>query len=49
MGRESEGGSWIFKDDQIDGMRRRKHYLAIFEYDNSDSEKSLQGMLFKPR
>lgn len=49
VGRESEGEGWIFKDDQIDGMRRRKRYLAIFEYDNSDSEKSLQGLLFKPR
>jgi tetratricopeptide (TPR) repeat protein len=50
VGRESEDeGGWVFKDDQIDGMLRRKHYLAIFEYDNSDSEKSLQGLLFKPR
>lgn len=49
VGRESEGEGWIFKDDQIDAMRRRRRYLAIFEYDNSDSEKSLQGIIFKPR
>jgi tetratricopeptide (TPR) repeat protein len=49
VGRESEGEGWVFKDDQIDALRRRQLYLAIFEFDNSDSEKSLQGILFKPR
>ncbi|MBU1109314.1 MAG: hypothetical protein KKB51_21725 [Candidatus Riflebacteria bacterium] len=49
VGRESEGEGWLFKDDQIDSMRRRNRYLAIFEYDNSDSEKSIQGALFTPR
>lgn len=49
VGRENEEEGWIFKDDQIDALRRRQRYLAIFEYDNSDSEKSLQGMLFKIR
>mgnify|MGYP002348460221 CR=1 FL=1 len=49
VGRESEGEGWVFKDDQIDAMRRRQRYLAIFEFDNSDSEKSVQGIVFKPR
>ncbi|PKL50433.1 MAG: hypothetical protein CVV42_02765 [Candidatus Riflebacteria bacterium HGW-Riflebacteria-2] len=49
VGRESEGEGWVFKDDQIDAMRRRQRYLVIFEFDNSDGDKSLQGMLFKPR
>mgnify|MGYP001283924099 CR=1 FL=1 len=49
VGRESEGEGWVFKDDQIDAIRRRQRYLVIFEFDNSDSDKSLQGMLFKPR
>ncbi len=49
VGRESEGEGWVFKDDQIDAMRRRQRYLAIFEFDNSDSEKSVQGITFKPR
>ncbi len=48
VGRESEGEGWIFKDEQIDLMKRRKSYLAVFEYDNSDSEKSLQGAIFQP-
>jgi tetratricopeptide (TPR) repeat protein len=48
VGREKEGQGWIFKDKQIDALRRRHQYLAVFEFDNSDSEKSLQGVLFKP-
>lgn len=46
VGRE-DGGYWHFKDDQLNNIRPRKNYLAIFEYDNSDSEKSTQGTLFK--
>lgn len=48
VGRENEQEGWIFKDDQVDLVRRRKNYLAVFEYDNSDSEKSLQGIIFRP-
>lgn len=48
VGRENEGEGWIFKEEQIDQMKRGKSYLAVFEYDNSDSEKSLQGTLFQP-
>lgn len=48
VGRENEGEGWIFKDEQIDLMKRRKSYLAVFEFDNSDSEKSIQGALFQP-
>lgn len=48
VGRESDEEGWVFKDDQIDQMRRRNKYLAIIEYDNSDGEKSIQGMLFQP-
>lgn len=46
VGRE-ENGKWFFKDDQIDSIKNRNRYLVIFEYDNSDSEKSIQGALFK--
>jgi len=50
VGREdSENGTWVFKDEEIDRLRRKNQYLAIFEYDNSDSEKSLQGVIFQPR
>lgn len=44
VGRE-EDGQWNFKDEKIDEMRRRNKYLIIFEYDNSDSEKSIQGII----
>lgn len=46
VGRE-ENGKWYFKDEQIDSIRNRNRYLVIFEYDNSDSDKSIQGALFK--
>jgi hypothetical protein len=48
VGRENEKEGWIFKDEQIDALKARDRYLAVFEYDNSDSEKSIQGLLFKP-
>lgn len=49
VGREDgESGKWVFKDAEIDKLRRKNRYLAIFEYDNSDSEKSLQGIIFQP-
>jgi len=48
VGRENEQEGWIFKDDQVDKIKRRKNYLAVFEYDNSDSEKSLQGVILRP-
>lgn len=48
VGREEEGKGWLFKGEDIDEMRRGGRYLAIFEYANSDSEKSLQGILFEP-
>jgi hypothetical protein len=48
VGRENENEGWIFKDEQIDGLKKRTQYLAVFEYDNSDSEKSIQGMIFTP-
>lgn len=47
VGREDDG-KWYFKDEQIDLMKRSNKYLAIFEYDNSDSEKSIQGCIFQP-
>lgn len=47
VGREIEGEGWAFKDDVIDALERRKHYLAVIEYDNSDNEKSIQGILFR--
>lgn len=47
VGRETEGEGWVFKDDVIDALERRKQYLAVIEYDNSDNEKSIQGILFK--
>ena len=46
VGRE-EDSKWYFKDEQIDSIRNRNRYLVIFEYDNSDSDKSIQGALFK--
>lgn len=48
VGRENEKEGWIFKDELIDGLRRGQRYLAVFEFDNSDSEKSIQGVLFSP-
>ena len=48
VGRENEKEGWIFKDDVIDSFKPGKRYLAVFEYDNSDSEKSVQGVIFKP-
>ena len=45
VGRE-EDGKWYFKDDQLDAVKKRNHYLVIFEYDNSDSEKSIQGYIY---
>ncbi len=50
VGREdSEKGGWLFKDTEIDNLKRRNRYLAIFAYDNSDSEKSIQGIIFQPQ
>ena len=46
VGRE-ESGEWEFKDERINSFRRNNQYLIIIEYDNSDSEKSIQGILFK--
>lgn len=46
VGREEEGKGWLFKGEEINELRRKTRYLAIFEYANSDSEKSMQGMLF---
>ena len=45
VGRE-EDGLWYFKDEQLDSIKNRTHYLVIFEHDNSDSEKSIQGYIF---
>jgi hypothetical protein len=48
VGRENESEGWIFKNEAIDALKLRQRYLAVFEFDNSDSEKSVQGVLFKP-
>lgn len=48
VGRENESEGWIFKNEAIDALRSGQRYLAVFEFDNSDSEKSVQGVLFKP-
>ena len=45
VGREEEG-KWHFKDDQLDSIKNKNLYLIILEYDNSDSEKSIQGYLY---
>ena len=45
VGREEEG-KWIFKDNQLDSIKNRNYYLVIFEYDNSDSDKSIQGYIY---
>ena len=45
VGRE-EDGKWFFKDEQLDSIKNRAHYLVIFEHDNSDSEKSIQGYIY---
>ena len=45
VGRE-EDGKWRFKDEQLDAVKNKKLYLIIMEFDNSDSEKSIQGYLF---
>lgn len=45
VGREEEG-KWHFKDDQLDTIKNKKLYLILLEYDNSDSEKSIQGYLY---
>lgn len=46
VGREEEGKGWIFKNKEIDAMEKHKRYLLIFEYDNSDSVKNVQGVIF---
>jgi ribosomal protein L22 len=46
VGRE-EDNKWHFKDEQLDVIKNKKHYLVIFEFDNSDSEKSIQGYLYE--
>lgn len=48
VGREEEGKGWLFKGEDIDELKRGGRYLAVFEFDNSESEKSLQGILFQP-
>jgi hypothetical protein len=49
VGREdAEQNGWVFKDAELDLMKRKNRYLVIFEYDNSDSEKSVQGIIFQP-
>ncbi|HOT27398.1 MAG TPA: hypothetical protein PLU72_04345 [Candidatus Ozemobacteraceae bacterium] len=48
VGREEEGKGWVFKGEDIDELRRGGRYLAIFEYADSDSAKSIQGILFEP-
>lgn len=48
VGRENEKEGWIFKDAEIDSIKARNRYLAVFEFDNSESEKSIQGVLFTP-
>ena len=45
VGRE-EDGKWVFKDNQLDNIKNRNFYLVIFEYDNSDSDKSIQGYIY---
>ena len=45
VGREEEG-KWVFKDNQLDSIKSRNYYLVIFEYDNSDSDKSIQGYIY---
>jgi hypothetical protein len=47
VGREEEKRGWMFKNGEIDEMQRRRDYLLIFEYDNSDSEKSIQGVVYR--
>ncbi len=44
VGRE-ENGKWYYKDEQLNSIKNRNNYLAILEFDNSDSEKSIQGYL----
>lgn len=46
VGRE-EDGKWVFKDERIDAMKHNEKYLLVVEYDNSDSEKSIQGIVYK--
>ena len=46
VGRE-EDGKWVFKDERIDAMKHNERYLLVVEYDNSDSEKSIQGIVYK--
>jgi hypothetical protein len=51
VGKEEEGKGWVFRGSDIDELLRRDLFLAIFEYTDSDSEKSHQGALlrFSPR
>ncbi|MFZ2956784.1 MAG: hypothetical protein WA705_07845 [Candidatus Ozemobacteraceae bacterium] len=46
VGREEEGKGWLFKGEDIDEPKRHSRYLAVFEFANSDSDKSIQGLLF---
>jgi tetratricopeptide (TPR) repeat protein len=46
VGKES-GNTWEFKDEKLDQLKRKNNYLLVIEYDNSDSEKSIQGILIE--
>jgi tetratricopeptide (TPR) repeat protein len=46
VGKES-GNNWEFKDEKLDQLKRKNNYLLVIEYDNSDSEKSIQGILLE--
>ena len=45
VGRE-DNDKLVFKDERIDALKKGEQYLIVIEYDNSDSEKSIQGVLF---
>ena len=48
VGREEEEKGWIFKSPEISDMKRGNRYLAVFEFSNSDNDKSIQGVLLDP-
>ncbi|MBF0542982.1 MAG: hypothetical protein HQM08_01045 [Candidatus Riflebacteria bacterium] len=48
VGREEEKLGWIFKGPEIDVLQKENAYLAVFEFANSDSDKSNCGVIFQP-
>ncbi|MBF0408050.1 MAG: hypothetical protein HQM10_11885 [Candidatus Riflebacteria bacterium] len=48
VGKEEERIGWVFNSEEVDALQKGNTYLAVFEFANSDSEKSTCGIIFRP-